>query len=61
MITGSTTGVVGIKNVQIDSSANAGTGTVLISNENSVKLEGGTRVLVSVTSALVAPQSEPKK
>jgi hypothetical protein len=59
LITTRTTGVVGIKNVQISSTAS--TGTVLSSDDKSVKLDGGTRLLVNVSSASAAqPQSQPK-
>jgi hypothetical protein len=60
MVTTRTTGVVGIKNVQISSSTS--TETVLASNDKSVKLDGGTRLLVNVTSASAAQtQSRPKE
>lgn len=62
LITARTTGVIGIKNVEIQSSANASAGTVLTSDQKSVKLDGGTRFLVSVTSASAREsESQPKK
>lgn len=52
VLTTRTSGVVGIKNLELDSSATAqGAGTVFTSNSKSVKVDSGSRLLVRITAA----------
>jgi hypothetical protein len=47
-ITGNTQGVVGISNMQLSMGTNTPQGSVVSSDKNNVKLEGGTMMLLKV-------------
>lgn len=58
-ITENTRGVVGIPNVTISPAQDSGTGTVLTSEKNNVKLEGGTTLLLRVANGTAQGPANP--
>jgi hypothetical protein len=61
-VTSQTTGVVGLKGLELSSSADSSTtGSVVTGNSKSVKLDTGTRFLVNVSSASPGTPADSKK
>jgi hypothetical protein len=61
-VTSQTTGVVGLKGLELNSSADSSaSGSVLTGNSKSVKLDSGTRFLVNVSSASPGAPADSKK
>jgi hypothetical protein len=60
VLTGQTTGVVGIKGLELNAStSSAASGSVFTTSSKSVKLENGTRMLVNVSAASKAEATSP--
>ena len=61
VLTAQTTGVVGIKGLELNaSSSNSTSGSVFTTSSKSVKLDGGTRMLVNVSAASKAESTSPE-
>jgi hypothetical protein len=61
-VTSQTTGVVGLKGLELSSSTDSSTtGSVVTGNSKSVKLDTGTRFLVNVSSASPGTPADSKK
>lgn len=60
-LTAQTTGVVGIKGLELNGSTSAGaSGSVFTTSSKSVKLDGGTRMLVNVSAASKMENASPE-
>jgi hypothetical protein len=61
VLTAQTTGVVGIKGLELNASSSSSTsGSVFTTSSKSVKLDGGTRMLVNVSAASKAESTSPE-